>query len=100
MFMDGEVKWISMDAVLLQDPMPVIGYAIRAKITNKRNFKVVKAIMKNDEKMESYRKAFTAKVDRAPRYHFFGVKIPRNVTNAALLDKINGNKLWVEATGH
>ena len=47
MFMDGEVKWISMDAVLLQDPIPVIEYAIRAKVTNKPNFRVVKAIMKN-----------------------------------------------------
>ena len=26
MFMDGDTKWVAMDAALLQDPIPVIEY--------------------------------------------------------------------------
>ena len=98
MFIDGSVKWIAMDAVLLQDPMPIVEYAKRMKLLKDPKFNIVETITKDKDKMQEYRRAFKAKVSKAPRYHF-GVEIPRNVTHAALLDKVNGNKLWEEATG-
>ena len=97
MFADGDIKWIAMDAVILQDPVPLIEYVKRNKFTNKPKFKAIKSIIQDEEKMNQYRAAYKAKVSNLPRYHF-GVEIPRDPTHAALLDKANGNTLWKEST--
>ena len=97
MFSDGDTKWIAMDAVILQDPMPLVDYVERNKLTNHPRFSEIKSIMKDSEQMDQLRAAYKAKVSKVPKY-MFGVEIPRNPTHAALLDKINGNKLWAEAT--
>ena len=96
LFGDGDNKWVSMDAVLLQDPIPVMAYLTKNNLIHRDKFKQVKDMMHNTESMECYRRAFKAKVDKAPVYHF-GVEIPRSPIHAKLLDMKNGNNSWNEA---
>ena len=96
MFRDGDVKWVSLDAVLLQDPIPVVDYVKINKLGNKEKFRAVRKLMKNVNKTNELRKAYKAKVQKGPRFHF-GVEVPRDPKHAALLDKVNGNTLWADS---
>jgi len=54
-------------------------------------------MMDDEDVMNNIRQVYKAKVDKIPKFHF-GVEVPRNPTHAALLDKVNENDLWENAT--
>jgi hypothetical protein len=97
MFVDGDTQWIALDAALLQDPCPVIDYVKKNNLQDKGKFHAVRKLIQNVDKMENIRRAYKAKVQNIPRFHF-GVEIPRNPSHAALLDKVNNNTLWADAS--
>jgi hypothetical protein len=49
------------------------------------------------DEFEDLRRAFIAKFENTQKYEF-GVQIPVSISHALRLDKLNGNKLWEEAT--
>ena len=97
LFADGEKKWIALDAGVLQDPLPIIEYVRENKLNKKQCFKAVRRMMDDEDVMYNIRQVYKAKVDKIPKFHF-GVEVPRNPTHAALLDKVNENNLWENAT--
>ena len=97
MFKDGTTQWVPMDALLLQDPTPVIEYVKKNKLSKKKKFKQVRELIMDEEKLRTARRAYKAKVQNVAKYQF-GVEIPRNSKHADELDRINGNNLWAEAT--
>ena len=45
MFHDGDTQWVPLDAVLLQDPVPVINYVKKNNLMNKNKFKEVRRLI-------------------------------------------------------
>ena len=102
MFMDGSNKWVPMDAVLLQDPLPVMGYLARKDLLNHPKFEHVKQLMKDTEKMDEFRQ-ITIYVDAD---HAHDVVTRRSVTgilvfiNGTLVKYISKRQKTVETSSY
>jgi hypothetical protein len=92
---NGEESWIRLDALRIQDPYPLITYAVKKKITTQPNWEWTKDYLRDNERMASMVRAFKATV-HGDKF-MFGVEIPKNVRHAVELDKANGNNLWKES---
>jgi hypothetical protein len=92
---NGEESWTRLDALWIQDPYPLITYAVKKKITKQSNWKWTTDYLRDDECMASMVRAFKATV-HGDKF-MFGVEIPKSVRHALELDKANGNNLWKES---
>jgi len=92
---DGDETWVRLDALRVQEPFPLITYAVKQKLTRHPDWEWAKDYLKDDERMESMVRAYRASVNGDK--FMFGVEIPRNVKHALELDKANGNNLWKES---
>ena len=92
---DGDESWIRLDALRIQDPYPLITYAVKRKITKLPSWEWTKDYLQDEERMAGMVHAFKATVHG--NKFMFGDKIPKNVKHALELDKANGNNLWKES---
>ena len=96
LFGDGDNKWVSMDAVLLQDPIPVMACLTKNDLIHRDKFKTGQG---HDVQHRTYGvllESIQGKMDKAPMY-YFGVEILHSPIHAKLLDMKNGNNSWDEA---
>jgi hypothetical protein len=92
---DGEETWVRSDALRLQDPSPLIEYAVKRRLTKHPLWEWAEEYLKDDDRMASMVQALKAKVNGVQ--YMFGVEIPRNAKHALEMDKANGNNLWKES---
>ena len=95
MWLNGERSWVRADAIRLQDPYPLIKYAMRSNITHLEDWKWVQEYSKDPDRLANMTNAFKTAV-KGPRFKF-GTEVPRNAKHALELDQLNGNDLWKEA---
>ena len=55
---DGEETWIWLNALQLQEPFPLITYAVKQKLTKHPDWQWTKDYLKDDERMESMVRAY------------------------------------------
>ena len=95
-FLDGDKKWVQMDAVRLQDPSPVVLFAMERRLLNTPTFHWCRAYISNGSELNEKRQVLAAQTYGAPRFKF-GVQLPASVRDAIRLDELNGNTLWQDA---
>ena len=90
--------WVSMFALALQDPIPILNYAKQLHLLDQYPFKVlVQYCSCSGDAPSQLVRAFKAKMTpTAPKFKF-GIQVPYGVKMALYLDKINGNNNWKEA---
>ena len=93
-----EETWEPMEVILKDDPVFVAKYAHDNNLTNKPLWKWAKRYTKNIKKLKKMvRNMLAAKrKSRGVKYQF-GVRVPRNIVEAYLLDSKNGNTLRSDA---
>ena len=92
---NGEDTWVRLDALWIQDPYPLITYAVKKHLTKHPTWQWTTEFIQDDEHMASMVHAYKASINGVQ--FMFGVKIPRNVKHALELDKANGNTLWQDS---
>ena len=97
LFRNEETVWVDLDAVRMQDPLPLVLYANRRKLSSHQDWNWIKPFLKEGggERLEELRLAFAVR-STAPHFQF-GVEIPKYVAHAFELDRRNNNHLWEEA---
>ena len=96
---DWEPTWEPMATIKKDDPVTLAQYAYDRGLTNQQVWRWAKRYCKSEEKLRrSVRQARiqAKRSGRAIKYKF-GVRIPRTIQEAYVLDKENGNNLWREA---
>ena len=95
---NGEVSWVSADALREQHPWALANYAVQNNLLKHPRFEWTKAYISQQKKMEELKRvhAMAAKGQQIPLYKF-GAQVPMNVSHALYLDKLNNNNLWQEA---
>jgi hypothetical protein len=94
LFVTGEKHWYEMDIIRLESPMLIVEYALQKRLVAKRHFSWVTSFC-NENDMEAL--VLKAKLaGREPKIKF-GVQVPNNQKQAILLDKANGDDLWITA---
>ena len=88
---NGEESWIRLDALCIQDPYPLITYAVKKKLFKLPNWEWTKEYLQDEERMAGLVRAFKATV-HGDKF-MFGIEIPKNVRHTMDLDKANGNIL-------
>ena len=90
--------WVSMDSLILHNPIPLVMYLIKNKLTHEKEFKpllhLCKPIM--SARYRSILNAKTAARTGKAKYKF-GVQVPFGVRHAIWLDKQNNGTKWAEA---
>jgi len=94
--MNDRPTWEQLEAIQLQQPKPLIDYAIWKQLTSHPDWKWTKEFAKAPGNQAQIVKAFLATAQKGPKYKF-GIKVPRSITHALLLDRKNGNHLWQDA---
>jgi len=82
-----------MEAVQLQQPQTLVEYAIRKQLTSHPDWTWMREFAKAPGNQARIVKAFLAIAQKGPKYKF-GIKVPRSIAHALLLDQKNGNHLW------
>ena len=93
--MNGEHTSLRADALMLQHPDMVADYAMTKKLTSKPDFEWVKDYVATQGDIKAN---IIAMNSRAAKKFKFGVEIPNNTKHGIILDKLNGDNLWKEAT--
>jgi hypothetical protein len=92
---DGEESWVRADALRIQNPYPLVVYAVKHHLTRDDDWKWTADYIQDDDRLASMVRAYKSKVNGTQ--FMFGVEIPSNTKRALELDKINGNTLWRES---
>lgn len=92
-FTDGLTAWLPLRDVKESNPIELAEYAIQSRIDDEPAFKwwVALAMRKRDRMIYKVKKKYWRTT------HKFGIRIPKTVTEAILLDKENGNENWEQA---
>ena len=90
--------WVSMDSLVLHNPIPLIRYLIKHKLTHEGDFKPLLHLCKPILHAR-YRYVLKAKTEaRTGKASYkFGVQVPFGVRQAIWLDRENGNTRWADA---
>jgi len=96
-FTDGDIKWVSMEAVRLQDPTALAIYALEHNLIQSPGWKWCKDYICHGVERNDRRRAMATKTVGSPKYKF-GIEIPTSPTHAYKLDRVNGDTLWRDAT--
>ena len=98
MWKNGEISWVSLDALKDQNLWLFVAYAVRRRITKHPDFQWVQKYIKSAPIMANKtRAAQQPKSSSTPKFKF-GVQVLRNAVYAMQLDQVNGDLLWKEAT--
>ena len=93
---NASLSWINMDALILQDPIPVIMYAKKMHIMDQEPFQQLVNYCSGDA--PSYlAKTYKVKAKGATAKFKFGVQVPFGLKHAYQLDKENGDDQWQKA---
>ena len=93
----GEKTWEPLNIIKADDPVTVAQYVREKGLQGQPYWKWANRYLKNPKKFIRYcRQVYLAKQKHGPIYKF-GVRVPRNIKEALLLDKQNKNELWKEA---
>jgi hypothetical protein len=92
---DGEESWVRADALRIQDPYPLVVYAVKHRLTQDEHWQWTADYIQDDDRLGSMVHAYKSKINGTQ--FMFGVEIPRNTKRALELDKANGNNLWRES---
>lgn len=96
-FYDGNRTWVSMDSARLQDPTPLVAFAVAKGLINNDHWKWCKEYLSIGRELNDMRRLYAARTYGAPKYKF-GVQVPENPGHATVLDERNKDTLWKEAT--
>jgi hypothetical protein len=89
-FFRGTKQWIPVEAARNDNPLPLVDYAVKMKLTKRPEWEWVEEF--DLEEFEDLRRAFISKFENTPKYKF-GVQMPASISHALRLDKLNGNQL-------
>ncbi len=85
-----------MNALILQDPIPIILFARKKHILGHKPFKSLVNFC-TGEAPSHLARIFKAKVRTGEPKYKFGVQVPLGIKQAMELDKANGDTLWADA---
>ena len=85
---------MKMDDLRLHDPLLVLRYGLRNKLTRSKGWEWVETFVNNDQELSRIIHAY--KVSKEISYKF-GVRVPKNTQEALRLDSAADEKLWSEA---
>ena len=88
--------WVDMNAVVLQDPIPILHYVKANHLQSQQEFQNLVNYCAGEAPSELSR-AFKAQTKPGSPKFKFGVQVPMGLKQAAKLDKENGNTLWQDA---
>ena len=88
--------WVSLFALALQDPIPILHYIKRNHLFGQNPFRLLVNYCTGDATSHLVR-AFKAKVKPGGPKFKFGVQVPMGVKQALALDRKNGNTKWQDA---
>ena len=86
-------QWVSLFAIALQDPIPILKYAKNKKLLGKSPFKILVNHCSGDAPSQLVKAFKTAGKPGDPKFKF-GVQVPLGVEQALSLDQQNGNHHW------
>jgi hypothetical protein len=89
---DEEESWVRADALRVQDPYPLVVYAVKKKLTRAPGWEWTTSYLEDDDHLASMVRAYKSRVNGTQ--FMFGVEIPKNAKRALEMDKENGNSLW------
>lgn len=89
---DGEESWVRADALRIQDPYPLVIYAVKRKLFRTPGWEWAQTYLQEDDHLNSLVHAYKSRVNGTQ--FMFGVEIPKNAKRALEMDKENGNTLW------
>ena len=92
---NGEVAWVRMQALQLQDPYLLIEYAVQHKLMKHGEWSWVLLYVNNDKTLNSL--ATILKTTRTETKYKFGIEVLHSVRHAIQLNIANGNHAWQEA---
>ena len=92
---NGEDTWVQLDALWIQDPYPLITYAVKKHLTKHPTWKWTTEFLQDDEHMASMVHAYKASINGVQ--FMLSVKIPQNVKHTLELCKASGNTLWQDS---
>ena len=93
-WLGGDKSWVKMSDLRLHDPLLVLRYGLRHKITRKPGWEWVENFVNNDQELSQINHAY--KVSKEISYKF-GVQVPNSTQDALRLDSLSEEKLWHKA---
>ena len=93
---NGDVSWEPVNVIRKDDPVTLATYAKEKGLDNTRGWKWTRSITKNPKKFARMLKIMTGQKKSTKKY-MFGIELPRNLKEAIILDKKNGNTKWQDA---
>jgi hypothetical protein len=96
-FFRGDKDWIPIEAARSDNPLPVIKYAKKKGLGKHPKWKWT--IEFDIDSVQDLRRAFISKYENIPKYKFW-VQIPKSISHALRLDRLNGNHLGHDAGGN
>ena len=94
MWLGGDKQWVKMGDLRLHDPLLVLRYGLRHKLTRKPGWEWVESFVNEDEELSRIIHAY--KVSKATTFKF-GVQVPNNTQEALRLDSAAAETLWHQA---
>ena len=93
-----EPTWEPMENIKRDDPVSLAKYAQEMKLTNQSRWKWANNYLKRDKRFaRMLRQVHLYKKKTNTVKYNFGVRIPKSIREARLLDKMNGNTKWDDA---
>ena len=90
----GDKSWVKMDDLRLHDPLLVLRYGLRNRLTRKPGWEWVEHHINNNTELANIIRAY--KVSKEVNYKF-GVQVPNNTQEALRLDSAAAETLWFNA---
>ena len=96
---DYEPTWEPLEVIKKDDPVTLAHYALENELLEQSMWKWAKRYVKNAKKLERMTRQVRMNKKRTGKgiKYKFGVRIPRSIHEAYVLDQENGNNLWREA---
>ena len=90
------LSWVDMNALILQDPIPIVAFARKVHIMDQDPFKNLVSYCTGDAPSHLAR-MYKVKQKGATAKFKFGVQVPLGLKNAYQLHKMNKNNYWQKA---
>jgi hypothetical protein len=93
-WINGDKTWVRMKDLRLHDPLLVLRYGLRNKMTLKPGWEWVESFVNSDQQLTSIIQAY--KVSKSTTFKF-GIQVPKSTRDALRLDSQEEAKLWHDA---
>ena len=94
---DGTQTWEPLNIIGKQDPMTLARYAHDNGMLNIPGWKFLQHTMKHEQFINVILQSMKQHTDPNQVKHKFGIRIPRNYSEALLLDNTNGSTFWEDS---